>query len=257
MELIYIKNGTLHLTINNHSYTGKKGDIFLINTEDLHEMHTEEKDIFYYAFLFSMSQFSVDTNDYVEHTYITPIINKSLLFEHKLSDQSTVRNSLIPLLEQLVEINHLESTAYQLGTKALLLQVIYLLIQDDFVKKSWTRSEKSEKIQLQKNIVHYIRTNCTERISLSHISFEFSMTPKYFCKYFKLTFNKTFVEYLNYIRMELAMELLVTTDLSITEIASSCGFDNFSYFIRRFKSLTGSTPSNYRKSGKAVLTFIG
>ncbi len=256
MEIIYIKNGTLHLTINNQSYVGKKGDIFLINTEDLHEMHTEENDIFYYAFLFSLSQFSVDNNDFVENTYITPIMNKSLLFEHKLSCQSSIGTSLEPLFEQLVEMNRLESTAYQLGTKALLLQVIYLIIQDDLVKKSWTHSEKSEKIQLQKNIVHYIRTNCTQRISLTDISFEFNMTPKYFCKYFKLTFNKTFIEYLNYIRIETAMDLLITTDLSVTEIAISCGFDNFSYFIRRFKALTGSTPSKYRKSGKAVLTFI-
>lgn len=256
IEIIYIKKGTLYLTINNESFIGKENDIFIINTEELHEMHTEDNPVLYYAFLFSMSMLSFKPEDTVENNYIKPIMSKNLLFLNNLSYNNIIKSEIIAILDQIMELNVEKNTAFELGSKAMLLQVIYILIYKEFTKKSSIQATNSQKIQLQKDIIHYIRTNYMQNISLNQISTTFHMTPKYFCKYFKLNFNKTFIEYVNYIRIEHAMELLVNTDLSITEISISSGFDNFSYFIRRFKALTGCTPSQYRKTGTTLLTLI-
>lgn len=59
-------------------------------------------------------------------------------------------------------------------------------------------------------------------------------------------FGKTATQYINEYCIEKASQLLTQTNDQIIDIAFSVGFDNSSYFIRKFKSLKGMTPSEYR-----------
>ena len=54
-------------------------------------------------------------------------------------------------------------------------------------------------------------------------------------------------QYLNRRRITAAAELLLSTDLPVSEIGLCCGFDNPSYFAKQFKRITGMTPKTYRK----------
>ena len=55
------------------------------------------------------------------------------------------------------------------------------------------------------------------------------------------------IEYLNFYRIEIACEQLLSTDLSVTDIAINCGFNDVSYFIKTFKKYKGITPKQYIK----------
>jgi len=86
-------------------------------------------------------------------------------------------------------------------------------------------------------------------ISLNTIAQEAAMTKNAFCKYFKKRTNKTYITFLNELRIEEASKLLqVDKDRSITEIAEACGFQNISNFNRKFKHIKGKTPRDFRKS---------
>ena len=67
-------------------------------------------------------------------------------------------------------------------------------------------------------------------------------------KFFKLKTKKSFVEYLNAIRVSNACKLLIETEMGISEIAFECGFKTASNFNQLFKKLTGTTPKEYRKN---------
>ena len=69
---------------------------------------------------------------------------------------------------------------------------------------------------------------------------------EYFCRLFKQYTGKTPIEYLNNYRIEQAAKLLIETNDSITDIAFDCGFENTSYFIRKFKAQKSATPKQYR-----------
>lgn len=73
------------------------------------------------------------------------------------------------------------------------------------------------------------------------------MSPKYFCRIFRTVIHRTPIDYLNYYRIEKACYLLETEDLSITEVAYHCGFNDSSYFIRCFKKYKQITPTKYLK----------
>ena len=84
-------------------------------------------------------------------------------------------------------------------------------------------------------------------LTLDEISASVGMSPKYFCRFFHEMTHRTPIDYLNYYRIERACYQLITTDLSITEIAYASGFNDLSYFIKTFKKYKGTTPKQYLK----------
>ena len=84
-------------------------------------------------------------------------------------------------------------------------------------------------------------------LTLEEISGSVNMSPKYFCRFFHEMTHRTPIDYLNYYRIERACYQLITTNLSITEIAYASGFNDLSYFIKTFKKYKGTTPKKYLK----------
>jgi len=85
-------------------------------------------------------------------------------------------------------------------------------------------------------------------ISLETISGIANMTKNAFCKYFKKRTNKTYVRFLNELRIEHASKLLMDKkEASIADIAYECGFRNISNFNRQFKMIKVMPPNNFKK----------
>lgn len=97
------------------------------------------------------------------------------------------------------------------------------------------------------DVFDYVKENYREEISLIEIAKVANLTPTSFCRMFKLKTKKSFVEYLNAIRVSNACKLLLETDKGISEIAYECGYKTASNFNQLFKKLTGTTPKEYRK----------
>ena len=74
------------------------------------------------------------------------------------------------------------------------------------------------------------------------------MSRSYLTRSFRNVTGFSVVEYMTYIRIQKAQQLLRESDRSITEIADLCGFGNITYFEKVFKTTTGHTPVQYRKT---------
>jgi AraC-like DNA-binding protein len=96
-------------------------------------------------------------------------------------------------------------------------------------------------------VYKYVIDNIQHEISLDKAAFIANLSTSAFCRYFRKRVNKTFVQFLNEIRIGQACRLLVNENQSITDICYTCGYNNNSYFIRKFKEVTGFTPLSYRK----------
>ena len=96
-------------------------------------------------------------------------------------------------------------------------------------------------------VYKYVLDNCQQEINLERASSIANLSKPAFCRYFKKRANKTFVRFLNEIRVGQACRLLVNENQTIAEICYKCGYNNISYFIRQFKAITGFTPLGYRK----------
>ena len=104
--------------------------------------------------------------------------------------------------------------------------------------------KKSEDVKL---CIQYMEDNYGRKITLKELANLVHMTPNYFCNYFKKQTGLTPFTQLNSIRVRRASKILRNTETSIAEIAEACGYENVSFFIRKFKEIRGCTPSVYRK----------
>lgn len=88
--------------------------------------------------------------------------------------------------------------------------------------------------------------NYTNPITLKEVAQKINISESAFSRNFKLKTGVTFIESLIHIRLGNADRLLINTNLSISEIAYQCGFNNISNFNRIFRKIKGVTPKNFR-----------
>ena len=98
-----------------------------------------------------------------------------------------------------------------------------------------------------KYVLQYVRSNYQYQISMNDLALDCDMSYYSFSRFFKQMIGKSFIEYLLDTRLSYAQKMLLSKDISVSEIASACGFEYVSYFIRRFKEKYGVTPLEYRK----------
>ncbi|MFD2215600.1 response regulator transcription factor [Metabacillus endolithicus] len=99
-------------------------------------------------------------------------------------------------------------------------------------------------------ILDYIEEHYAEPLSLSDVANTFHFNPSYLSSYFATHNKEGFNEYLNKIRIEEAVKLLLNTTTPISEISGLVGYSDHSYFCKVFKKQKGLSPSQYRRNQK-------
>lgn len=135
-----------------------------------------------------------------------------------------------------------------------LIQVLKIASKADYKSLSSFIYDKKYSINeghRLRNVFEYTMNHYHRDISLDTIANVANMTKNAFCKYFKKRTNKTYIQFLNELRIEHACKKLISDkDISVTEIAELVGFNNMSNFNRQFKALKNSNPSEFKKKYK-------
>ncbi|MDE0951193.1 MAG: AraC family transcriptional regulator [Halioglobus sp.] len=97
------------------------------------------------------------------------------------------------------------------------------------------------------NVIDYVKANLSKDIKQTEAANLVAMTPQGFSRFFRATTGRTFVSFVNVMRIMEACRLLVNTDYDIIDIAFECGYANLSNFNRRFSELKQTTPRDYRQ----------
>ena len=95
--------------------------------------------------------------------------------------------------------------------------------------------------------IDYIQGHLTEEISLENIASSLDLSRYYFCRLFKQSTGASPYQYVIQCRVERAKQLLKEGNLTLGEVAVTCGFAHQSHFHRHFKRLTGMTPRQFVK----------
>ena len=242
-EIIYVRSGFLTVSISGESYIGKTGEAFVVSPGNLHLMGAQTGTVDYYTFLFPLKYISFRTDDMLDEKLLEPLNSGHLMICPRVKDTAK------ELCEQLIEIymakkDESESKiATQVRTKIILLQFILEMWKKGFVIENDTSGRNT----VEKEMVSYIQQNFTGKISLREFGEQFHLSEKYISRYFKEHFHITLSQYVTYLRLEHAKQLLQDTDIPVTDVAMQSGYQNVSYFIRSFKKTYGVSPLKYRK----------
>jgi AraC-like DNA-binding protein len=102
--------------------------------------------------------------------------------------------------------------------------------------------------------VDYIFAHYARELPLEEVAEHLGMKPTYFSRVFKQATGRTFIEFVNRLRISKSCELLADGDKAVTDVCFESGFNNISNFNRRFQQLKGMTPSHYRRLAVQRLT---
>lgn len=244
-EIIRILTGSLHVTMDEKEFTASSGDIVFVNSGILHS--GIPSDCVYQCIVFDMNAFL--KNNPRCSTYIKQIIDHSAFIYHHFTPKNQQIHQIVWDIFNAMES---QKTGYELIVFGELYHFFGVVFSEKlyFSDSPQDRRDYRKIVQLKK-VLDYMEANYSSPVTLEQLSASVNMSPKYFCRFFYQMTHRTPIDYLNYQRVEHASYQLATTDVSVTEVAYNCGFNDLSYFIKTYKKYKGITPgkSKIRANG--------
>lgn len=239
LEIIRVISGKLNVALNGKEYKAYDGDVIIVNSEVVHGAIPEN--CVYECIVFSLDILETSVNKC--RNFLFGISNRMIeINEYYKYDDSIFFDAVNNFFEAMKKDGD--------SAKFLALGALYTLfgmVYDNKYYKISSGKDVNKSIIKLKDVLYFIRNCYDTPITLEAMAEKAGMSPKYFCRFFRELTDKTPVEYLNTYRIERAARKLTGTDLPVTEIAFSCGFNDLSYFIKTFKHYKGMTPREFRK----------
>jgi AraC-like DNA-binding protein len=245
IEILLIEQGTGIRFVGDSAEPFAPGDLVMIGPNVPHEWcsdknsTTTQSEAIY--ILFNPEILGTNFWELPETKIILKIIQQS---ERGIKLKGKTRDEVALLMKTI-------DTSYGFSRIKILLNILELIAftnEYQYLASPNIQNPIDDRDTKRLNDVHkYIIDNIHQEISLDKAASIANLSKPAFCRYFKRRANKTFIQFLNEIRIGQACRLLVNENFSVAEICFSCGFVNISYFIMQFKKITGYTPLGYRK----------
>ena len=174
----------------------------------------------------------------------TIIISAHSKFEYA---QEAILHNVLAYILKPIDFKLLDETLKKAYTKIqakTFHHPVHPALEKHFIKNSDIKNTKQGLIDKAKK---YIHENYPEDISLQTIASYVYLSPAYFSRIFTEIENVSFSTYLNTVRIEKSIELLKQQQ-KLESIAKMVGFSSTKYFVQKFKSHTGLTPTNYYRN---------
>jgi AraC-like DNA-binding protein len=249
LQLYYFVRGRASLECGHNHFEVSTGNIAVVNSNELHYLESLSDGLEFYviriepAFLFS------NQVDLLQTKYLAPLAHNRIAFQNLIENDAQIMDCVTRMIREYYS----NQIGFELAVKSSIYQLIVLLLRG-YVGKVLTKNEFEEKARSLKRfdiVLHVIKNNYAEKISLEELADTVNLSVCHFCRTFKQLTGKTTTDYINSVRLEKATSFLEQKDLSITEIAINCGFDSVNYFSRLFRKYYNTSPTKFRE------TYIG
>jgi AraC-like DNA-binding protein len=228
VELIYVIEGSISVTINENTKNLQAGDLAVSFPNDIHSYHT---DSFSKIILLIFSP-EIIGSYFKRRTDKTP--------ENPFIPSTSIDDEVRSLFHMLFQEYKNSNNKYVIKG---LLYTIFGKLDEDFILKSNLHSYNNT-IQ---SLLRYIESHYHENITLQSVAKDLGFSKFHLSRIFTHKIGYQFNDYVNRLRINMAEKLLIETDLPILSIALECGFESQRNFNRIFKEFTSVTPSKFRK----------
>lgn len=245
LEIIMPTASTYTAVCNDITYHLNDGDILIITPGSLHHLYAPQEGRRYI--------FQVDITFFNQIKEFESTISWISPATHITKDEN-------PQLHKKLQKIFMEIVKEHDGKNLLSDAAIYSKLMQFFIIIGRNHSSKHEvdgnlckqQEYLQKfmSICDYINKHCTEDLTLDQVAEMSSFSKYHFTRLFKQYTNYSFYKYLNLKRITYAEKLLIDPECSITDVATNCGFNSISSFIRMFKLCKNCTPTEFRNMYK-------
>ncbi len=249
LEMLYLVEGKMNIWLNDKLFEFSEGELIIINSNESHRLESVSDVSRYLVIKFTPKLLCTFQQTPGETRYILPFLDVK-------SDQPRVYSKAfaeaagIPelLFDAISEWNE-KGVGFELALKADVLKVIRFVVKylsdKGFTVKASVSGANIQ--QTMSNVLQYINENFVS-VSEKDVADRFGISYSYFSRSFKQTINMSFKEYINYLKINEAQRLLLTSPDSIQEISEKLGFSSSSHFINVFKKQKNCSPRQYKKN---------
>jgi xylan 1,4-beta-xylosidase len=241
IEIFLVLSGNLTFIVESETFHLTEDDIILINSNQVHEI---------------VSKDNVTVVLQINYGFFKKWLDESSFFHcnSTIYHNTSKYTELKRIIAQLIYVNYNDTEHNELLTISLAYQIVLELIKNFRSFEQNQLNQNSKHLQRLRAIIQYLNTNYMENITLEQIAEKEFLSPSYFSHFFKINMGVSFFNYLTGIRMNHAVNDLITTNLTMEQIAANNGFANSRYFVDCFKKKYGMLPKEYRKGRKQDAT---
>lgn len=248
IEMSYVYSGSIRETIDQNEYILEAGQLCIVDTRTPHAIHRAgEHDIMInilmrkeYFSTFFLSRFSSQNavTDFILHAISQTTQNHNFII---FPSQS---NRRLKVFIQEIMCEYLEPSLNHDDILDTCMTMIFLELIEIHNRQLQDAGKPSRKTSVLA-ILQYMEMNyvhCTLEDTAKH----FHLNPSYLSTLLKQELHAPYKETLQKIRLSHACQLLKNTDMTITEISNAVGYENISFFYRKFKESYQCLPDAYR-----------
>ncbi|HHW46137.1 MAG TPA: helix-turn-helix transcriptional regulator [Clostridiales bacterium] len=240
-QIVFLKKGKINLTVGTKVYAANAPCIFFVSNLENHAVYVESHEYERYcAYINHQAGLSA-----VDQPLFAILENRPEGFEHVL-DVSPIKDDVQWIFEKLLAE---KQKGLPLSQRAGNMLIMYLLITIYRYSPKMFQNP-THTVSVVSEIQRYIGKNYMKDISLDLLAKKYHLSRYYLSHLFKKTTGYAPIEYLNMYRLALARNLLIESELTVSEICGKTGFSDLSNFSRSFKNRFGSSPTAYRKKFK-------
>ena len=225
IEILYFKKGATCAICNQEKLVCKPGDVLFMNSYCFHSLENISSDCEYYCFSAALDLFQTDINKTVT------------LPSYFLTSDKHVNYNLDSVAEEF----EIKNFGYEILISSYMTAVLVYINRLYDGENKLTPSNAGQNSDKMRSAIIYINKHLTESFSLDDFCKLTNLSRTHFSRVFKSFTGETLFEYINHMRCQYARNLFSTGKYTVAECAEKVGYNNISYFARKYRQIYGKT----------------
>lgn len=241
-EIVHVRSGRFDAFVRNQPYPMLPGDTLLIDCGALHRGVPHA--CVYEVLVFDVSMLRRHSIESMSR-YILPILNQSA---HVRTHFSSSDPEVTGIVERIFAAAREQETFFELALFSLFFELFHTLYRQGAVSGAAEDRRDLPQLRCMMELLSWIEEHYTEPVTLADLAGVAGVSEKYLCRFFRKYTAETPMAYIIRKRIDSACNRMRCEGMNVTEAAFASGFNDPSYFSRRFRALKGITPRAYLAS---------
>ncbi|MGF7050586.1 AraC-like DNA-binding protein/mannose-6-phosphate isomerase-like protein (cupin superfamily) [Paenibacillus sp. DS2015] len=242
VEFLAVIEGSMGIQTKDNYFSLHSGDVVLLGSSELHRTYRSNIDpLKFIVFQVDLYQHFDQSDLPYLHGFselTRPLSDLNYLFQHN----SEVRLESCALIRDIYQESLRRERGYELLIGANIKRLLWLLIRYDV--QDILHNDTYDIVRL-KPVFDYVERNLKNKITIEDVCKLLNFSYHYFIRYFHLTMGNSFIEFVNHKRIKKAERLLLTQNLSISEVAIESGIPSTAQFYKLFKRYNHCSPKEF------------
>lgn len=250
-EILYIVSGSIRVICNDGETVLRKGDMCYLYPLQLHSIKADKtctESVKYAVIKFNMYTLGIPQT-YVRKMYDCFVYRTETTDFCMVIRSEKLKESMADIVQDIFEEYMEKREMYMLAVQSGIYKLLIIMARQMKTNGDFKHKRSDGDVYFN-HILEYIDAHSSEQIEVKDLAEMCSMSYSHFARSFKARYGRSCKEYILYIRLNKAQNMLLYSDYSMEYIAQENGFSDSSYFIRVYKKWRGITPKQERMQNR-------